>query len=110
MKVFHFLSILIFLGLAAPSMAEVPIEDPAWLACTTDADCQLVDQSCGACCDNVAVNSAYAEAFIEAKKQSCVDYEGPVCACMSLAEKKCVEGKCSAIVPNRGESLEDEDK
>lgn len=74
-------------------------------SCTSDSDCELIEEGCRSCQAPIAVNKNKLDAFTEADESARVDsmcLEECESCDQSLVVVKCVAGKCAAKVdPNK---------
>ena len=85
---------------AAEEVAE-PVNVAVWLSlrmCESDADCTVVETSCGSCCNYSGIRK---DAIKKFKKKSyrvqCESYDGPECDCKSPEMTAvCSNGLCTA--------------
>lgn len=76
---------------------EVRIAKPM-TECMGDDQCIVVDTTCSFCCNYVAINSKYEQAFNQRFDQSCASYKGSTCECFDLSSyPKCVNQKCELV-------------
>ena len=70
-------------------------------ACRADADCGLVETTCGSCCGTVGINRAFEQAYYEqVYAPTCDGYGGAVCDCIApRVVPVCRQGQCELIEP-----------
>lgn len=67
-------------------------------ACSADAECTLVATGCDFCCQQQAINAAFADRYEREFGQACSGYQGGVCDCIALpAEARCEAQTCKAV-------------
>lgn len=76
---------------------RVPITD-AYVECSRDADCTLVEASCDSCCRTSAIRSDLGQTYAENRTLACTGYNGPECDCQPPdVEARCDLGRCLAL-------------
>lgn len=80
-----------------PSAGEGEVEIiGVWQKCEKDADCEVVDSSCGNCCQYGAVNKGLVKIFTDRKEKECKGWKGGVCECYNVRSKPaCINKRCT---------------
>lgn len=74
------------------------IVTPAYLGCTADLDCILVDTSCASCCDKASIRADRKATYDKNFESACSSYSGAICDCAVIpSEARCIKGACEAV-------------